>query len=147
MDGAFLTDRNRLMRRSLSYLILSGLLLGTCVDVQAIATVNDTISAQSPTNEGYSLNWDYIYKYKNASSVAVDHYWILTAAHVGDDEGTGSLVIGGEIYTQQEIIFHPTADLALVRYDKPFPGYYGLHEGEIHNGMPGSSRVYECIQG
>ena len=131
------------MHRPLSYFLFTGLLLGACVDARAIATANDTTSAQNPTNHGYSLDWDYIYKYKNSSSVAVDHYWILTAAHVGDDGGTGSLNIDGEIYTQQEVIFHPTADLALVRYDKPFPGYYGLHAGEIHNGKSGGARVYD----
>ena len=119
------------MRRQLSCFIMFGLLLGTCVDVLGIATSNDVISAQSPVNQGYTFNWDYIYKYKNASSVAVDHYWILTALHVADDAPSGDLLIDGETYTQQEIVFHPTADLALVRYDKPFPGYYGLHSGEI----------------
>jgi hypothetical protein len=110
--------------------------------VQAIATSNDVISAQSPANQGYAFNWDYIYKYKNASSVAVDHYWILTAAHVADDTASGNLVIDGEAYTQREIVFHSTADLALVRYDKPFPGYYALHAGEIHDGQNGSRRTY-----
>ncbi|MCK4565558.1 MAG: trypsin-like serine protease [Verrucomicrobia bacterium] len=57
----------------------------------------------------------------------MDHYWILTAAHVADDnKSTTNLTINGEIYTQQEIVPHPFADLALVRYDKPMPGYYLL---------------------
>ena len=131
------------MHRPLLYFLLTGLLLGINADVLAIATANDTISAQNPTNHSYSLDWGYIYTYKNSSSVAVDHYWILTAAHVADDAGTGSLVIDGETYTQQEIVLHPTADLALARYDKPFPGYYGLHAGEIHNGKSGGARVYD----
>ncbi|MEE9369396.1 MAG: trypsin-like serine protease [Pontiella sp.] len=135
------------MRGALTYLVLSSLLLsGMAGRVQAIATSNNTISAQSPTNQGYSLNWDYIYKYKNSSSVAVDHYWILTAAHVGDDGGTGNLVVNGETYTQQEVVLHPSADLALVRYDKPFPGYYALHDGEVYHeeGPPGNpTAVYD----
>ena len=113
--------------------------------VHGIATADNAISADDPANYGYSLNWDYIYKYKNASSVAVDHYWILTASHVADDGGTGSLSIDVETYTQQEIIFHPTADLALVRYDKPFPGYYPLHDGVIHNGKNGPQRVWDTL--
>lgn len=130
------------MRRRLSCLLFVGVLGGVCIDVLAIATSSDVISAQNPTNHGYSLNWDYVYKYKNSSSVAVDHYWILTAFHVADDGGSGSLTINGEVYNQQEIVFHPTADLALVRYDKPFPGYYPLHDGEIHNGKKPAARVY-----
>lgn len=104
--------------------ILAGLVAGTLPDAAAIAVADLPTSVVSPTNAGYAFNWDYVYKYKNASSVAVDWYWILTAAHVADDGGTGSLVIGGQTYTQQQIVYHPDADLALVRYDKPFPGYY-----------------------
>lgn len=108
----------------------------------AIAVDDYAAAEVSPTNSGYGLNWDYIYKYKGASSVAVDHYWILTAGHVADDSGAGSLTVGGETYTQQEIVYHPSADLALVRYDKRFPGYYLLHEGEIHDGRSGPRRLY-----
>lgn len=111
----------------------------------AIATDDNMVSAQNPTNHSYTLNWDYIYKYKNSSSVAVDRYWILTASHVADDGGTGNLVIGGETYTQQEIVFHPTADLALVRYDKPFDGYYALHDNLVHNGKNGAQRAWDTL--
>jgi hypothetical protein len=97
---------------------------------RAIATADNSISASNPTNYGYSINWDYVYKCNNSSSVAVDRYWVLTAAHVADD-GFGTLTVNGETYTRQEVIYHDTADLALERYDKPFPGYYLLHDGEI----------------
>lgn len=75
------------------------------------------------------LNWDYVYNYKNSSAVAVDAYWILTAAHVADDGGSGSLTIDSTTYTQQEIVFHDEADLALVRYDQPLPGSYDFYTG------------------
>jgi hypothetical protein len=77
----------------------------------------------------------------------VDHYWLLTAAHVGDN-GVANIMINGEIYYQQDIVFHDQADLALVRFDKPFPGYYFLFHGEIyHNsgGMWGSKVWHELI--
>jgi hypothetical protein len=111
----------------------------------AIAVDDYAVAEADPNAAGYSLDWDYIYQYKNSSSVAVDHYWILTAAHVADDGGSGSLVIGGETYTQEEVIVHPTADLALVRYDKPFPGYYPLHDGEIYttSGPGGHLKTYQ----
>lgn len=99
----------------------------------AIATADDTVSAENPADYGYSLNWDYVYKFRNSSSVAVDHYWILTAAHVADDGASGNLTIDGETYTPQETIYHSIADLALVRFDKPFPGYYPLHDDEIYS--------------
>jgi hypothetical protein len=97
---------------------------------QAIITSNNTIAATDPFGSN-GFNWDYVYNYKNSSAVAVDPYWILTAAHVADDAGTGSLLIGGVTYSQQEIIYHGTADLALVRYDQALPGYYSLYTGEL----------------
>jgi len=124
---------------------LAALLIGLSSSARGIALADLPTGEISPTNEGYTFNWDYVYNYKGSSASAVDHYWILTAAHVADDGGTGNLTIGGETYTQQEVVYHaqaddpdnnPTADLALVRYDKPFPGYYLLNtsipvDGEI----------------
>ena len=136
------------MRRDLSYLLLSGLLLGACADAQALAVADLATSEDPPTDKGYSFNWDYVYNYKGASASAVDHYWILTAAHVADDGGTGSLIIDGETYLQQEVVLHsqisdpdnnPTADLALVRYDKLLPSYYLLG-----NSVPVGAETVVC---
>jgi hypothetical protein len=109
-------------------LLLAGLLLPFAG--QAIITANNTTAETDPSGVN-GLDWDYVYNYKNCSSVAVDPYWILTAAHVADDTGTGSLTIGSTTYYQQEIIYHDTADLALVRYDKALPGYYSLYTGSF----------------
>jgi len=123
------------MNKLFFHLGLAGLVFGVCSDVRAIAVADYSTAESSPTNAGYALDISYVYKYKNATAVAVDHYWILTAAHVGDDGGTGALVIDGETYTQQEVILHEDADLALVRYDKALPGYYPLIDQEIwHKG-------------
>lgn len=104
--------------------------------VPAIALADLPTGEIAPSNEtffGSSFDWDHVYNYKGSSASAVDHYWILTAAHVADDGGTGHLIINGETNMQQEVVFHSqatdpdgqlTADIALVRYDKPFPGYY-----------------------
>ena len=137
------------MRSVLTYLVLSSLMWsGMTMRAVAIAVADLPTSEIAPTGEGYSFNWDYVYNYKGASASAVDHYWILTAAHVADDGGTGSLTIGGEIYTQQEVVLHaqandpdnnPTADIALVRYDKQFPGYYLLGDS-----VPVDSEVVVC---
>ena len=124
------------------YLLLVALLPG--FSCWAIATADNAASADDPASHGYSLNWGYIYKCNGSSSVAVDHYWVLTAAHVADD-GVGTLAVGGETYTRQEVVYHPTADLALERYDKPFPGYYSLHDGLVHNGKNGPQRVWDTL--
>lgn len=77
------------------------------------------------------LDWNYVYNYKSSSAVAVGANWLLTAAHVADDSGDGSVSDGGTVYTQQEIVFHPSADLALVRFNKTFSGYYPLYTGDL----------------
>jgi hypothetical protein len=61
--------------------------------------------------------------------VAVAPNWILTASHVADYGGSGTLAINGTNYLKKETIYHETADIALIRYDKTFPGYYSLHSG------------------
>lgn len=77
------------------------------------------------------LDWSHVHNYKGSSAVAVGGYWILTAAHVAIEGGTGALSIDGATYNQQEIVYHGSADLALVRYDKAFPGYYPLYTGNL----------------
>ena len=115
--------------------------LFSCLEVEAIATADVTTSESNPTNQtSYAdFNWDYIYRYKNSSGVAVDAHWLLSAAHVADDPGSGALSINGDAYTQMQRVFHPTADLALIRYDRALPGFYPLHTGNVvrpHNTNP-----------
>ena len=116
--------------------------------VGAIAVDDYDIAEVSPTNVGYNLELDFVYNYKVSTAVAVDHYWILTAAHVGDDGGTGDLVIDGKTYHQQEVVLHDSADLALVRYDEPLPGHYLLLTGDIYHeegGYFGSKVWHELL--
>jgi hypothetical protein len=107
--------------------------LFSCVEVEAIATADVTTSESNPTNQiSYAdFNWDYVYRYKTSSGVAVDTHWLLSAAHVADDGGSGALTINGDAYTQMQRVFHPTADLALIRYDRALPGFYPLHTGNV----------------
>ncbi|MFC1468145.1 trypsin-like serine protease [Verrucomicrobiota bacterium] len=143
------------MKRICYYFLIVVLLFGFSRNAHAIATADQSTSEAPPTGAGYSLTWDYVYKYKSSTAVAVDHYWVLAAAHVADDGGTGNLSIDGTTYYQQEVIFHSTAadpdgnekaDLALIRYDKPLPGYYllnnSVHVGSeivmVGYGFPGS---------
>jgi len=103
----------------------------------AIVVSDYSVATNTPTGE-YDLNWEMVHKYKNSSAVAVGSNWLLTAAHVADDGGSGTVLVGGTNYYQQEIIFHSAAydpehvnkaDLALVRFDKTFPDYCPLYTG------------------
>lgn len=127
-------------------LILFVLLMATFAS--AIVVDDYSVATSAPTNElsgDWNLNWDYVYNHPDGSCVAVGEYWILTAAHVADYGGSGTLNIGGVNYFQQEIIYHAAADdpdnaddadLALVRYDKPFPGFYPLYSGDFPRARP-----------
>jgi hypothetical protein len=101
--------------------------LGLVIPVSAIV-VEDYAAAEAPPPD---LDWNYVYNYKGSSSVAVGGGWLLTAGHVADDGGSGSISADGTVYQQQEIVMHPSADLALVRYDKAFPGSYELYTGNL----------------
>jgi len=115
------------------FMLISSVFLCCCViATPAFAVV---VGQETAPSGDWDVSWDYVYNYKGSSAVAVDDYWILTAAHVADDGGSGELVIGSETYTQQEIVFHPNSvDLALVRYDKVLPGYYDLYISSFPSG-------------
>ncbi len=113
-------------------IVCLGLALFACT-ASAIITGDNATAESAPTGD-WGVDWANVYNYKNCSSVAVDAYWILTARHVADDGGTGTITSGAGTHTQQEIIYHPTADLALVRYDRAFAGYYSLYTGSFSAG-------------
>ena len=93
----------------------------------------------------WDLNWDYIYQFRKSTASAVHPYWLLTAAHVADDPDSGTIVIGSTTYTVQETRYYDgtatgstnaadaTRDLALVRFDHAFPGYYSYATGTSYN--------------
>ena len=119
--------------RRLSYIFITLLLISS--SAPAIIVADYSVATNAPI-DSWNVNWDYVYKYKNCSSVAVGSHWLLTAAHVADDAGDGTILVNGTNYYQQEIVFHAPAndsehtnraDLALVRFDKEFPGYYPLY--------------------
>ncbi len=118
-------------------LLISVLLMGDFVSAIIVA---DYATATNPPSGDWNIDWDYVYKYKNCSSVAVGSHWLLTAAHVAHSGGSENVVVNGTNYNQREIIFHSAsedlnhtkkADLALVRFDKVFPGHYPLYAGDF----------------
>ena len=117
--------------------------------------VADYVTATNTPTGIWNLNWDYVYRYKGSSSVAVGSHWLLTAAHVADDAGAGTISVNGTNYYQQEIIFHAAAndpehankaDLALVRFDKEFPGYYPLYTNTFP-AQPAAKRLNAVMVG
>lgn len=112
-------------------------LLAAAASASAIVVADYATATNSPSGIN-GFNWDYVYNYKGSSAVAVGSHWLLTAAHVADDGGTGTIVVNGTNCYQKEVIFHlpqddsqhtARADLALVRFDKEFPDYYPLYTG------------------
>ena len=118
-----------MIHKGLVLLVCVVLLGGSAARAVPIKLSSEATQEANPNLEGsYDLDWSYVYNYKSSSAVAIDPYWIITAEHVADDAGTGIIIIGAETYTPVETIAHSTADIALVRYDKIFPGYYNYTE-------------------
>lgn len=120
----------------LGWIVAFGLSPGAA---RAIITADASVATNAPTGI-WNVDWSNVYNYQGSSGVAVGPYWLLTAAHVGDDLFSTTLTINGTNYYQQEIIFHSVAhdpahsnkaDLALIRYDKAFPGYSPLYIGSF----------------
>lgn len=118
------------------------------LSAQAIIVADYTIAEAPPTDlsDGdWDFNWDFIYRYKESSGVAVAPNWLLTAAHVADDAKDSNVVTTNATHVQQEIVFHASvhdpdnnakADLALVRFEPAFAGYYPLYEGAFPTNVP-----------
>ncbi len=134
--------------RRLSYIFITLLLISS--SASAIVVADYSVATNAPTGI-WNLNWNYVYNYKNSSAVAVGSHWLLTAAHVADDAVDGTISVNGTNYYQQEIVFHAAAndpehtnraDLALVRFDKEFPGYYQLY---TNKSFPINSRRLNAV--
>lgn len=128
------------------------------VSVRAVVVSDYAAATNAPTGS-WDVDWSHVHKYKNSSAVAVGPYWLLTAAHVADDTsgtaGYSNVVVNGVTYYPQEIIFHSAgqdpdnankADLALVRFDKEFPGWYPLYTGNFPS-TPSSKRLNAVLVG
>lgn len=96
--------------------------------LKALVTPNDSLSLTDPQGT-YGFDWDYVVNFNQSSAVAISPYWLLTAAHVADDFGNTSITVNSITYNQVDEIYHPTADLALIKLDAPLPGYYEIHTG------------------
>ena len=142
--------RNTRINRSVS-LIVCLLLVILAITVAAspslaipVTSATQTTQETNPNQESsndWDLDWSYAYKFRGSSSAAIASHWILTAAHVADDSASGIITIGGTTYTPQETRYYDgtssgstnpndaTRDLALVRFDNAFPGYYNYATG------------------
>lgn len=103
---------------------------------------NYTAAEDDPQNYGYSIAWNQIYRV-NASAgggtgVPVGLYWLLTAAHVADDNTPPQVQVGLTTYTAANVFYHPQADLALLQFSSPVfsSGYYPLYTGGFPNSAP-----------
>jgi hypothetical protein len=142
--------------KKLACQLIAGLLF--LQSAQAIVVADYGTATNAPSGS-WNVDWSYVYNYKTSSSVAVGSHWLLTAAHVADDGVSSTVVVNGTNYYQAEIIFHAAADdpahtnkadLALVRFDKEFPGYYPLYTNgtfPVNQPGPGDDRLNAVLIG
>jgi len=121
------------------------LLMVTLASLAASGSAFGLVVGQETAPSGdWNVDWSYVYYWNYSSAVAVDPYWMLTAAHVVRESKKGdTITIGVETYTLQEIVDAPIdsgqaypVDLALLRFDKSLPGYYDLYDGEFPTPPP-----------
>ena len=95
------------------YRMLLLFFVGAIASSSAIVVQNNTVAEAAPAGFSY---WNHVYDYKGGSAVAVGGPWLLTAAHVAKEGGSGDLSIGGTAYSPTGVIkYHDgTADLALI---------------------------------
>ena len=128
--------------KSVGALALAACVFFVASDSWAIVTEDNTIAESNPNDKGYSLDWSYVYRVnsgKGGTGVAVDRYWLLTAAHVADDINPAEVQIGATTYTAAEVQYHPdNVDLALLRFSSPIfdDGHYELYTGNFPTARP-----------
>ena len=123
--GRFLDSRANQQVEDM-YKIIVLCFAGIIASTSAIVVQDYAVAEAAPSG----LDWNYVYNYNGSSAVAVGGSWLLTAAHVADD-GNGSVSADGTTYYPLETVYHTEADLALVRLDKAFPGFYPLYIGGL----------------
>ncbi len=76
-----------------TWILSAALLLISASSSLGIVPVDGPPSESAPSGS-WDVNWDYVYNYKESSAVAIDSYWLLTAAHVADDAPGWNMTIG-----------------------------------------------------
>ena len=123
------------------YLLLSLLVLINSAFGIAVSNLQTAEENPNLIPSFSNFNWDYVYSYNGSSAVAVDPYWIITAAHVADDNDNGYIEVNGEVYNEVQKVYHSpdfdpenseSADLALIRLDKSLPGHYPIYNRNIY---------------
>lgn len=105
----------------------SVLILLLAGSASAVVVSDYSVATNPPAGSSWDVNWDSVHYYEDMSAVAVGTNWLLTAAHAAMEVRSSDVEVNGTTYHEQAVYLHGTADLALVRFDKPFPGYYPLY--------------------
>ena len=103
---------------------------------------SDTADFNDPRSPWYGMNWDYVYRLKSLSAVAVGYFSLLTAAHAEVSAGHVLKIAGDRFEVVSERLLVPPPgesrwpDLAVVRLRnttnplRPLPGFYRL-DGDV----------------
>src|SRR3954468_15270284 len=77
-----------------------------------------TLACAVYPNTGPDAIYNMVGQFGGASAVAIDPFWVLTAAHV---DGTTFTLPGVGTFNVVQDVTHPVADLRLLRVDSAIP--------------------------
>ena len=138
-------------KRTLSLLSLVAFVALTLAAAPSLAVVTydpnhptnpgtDTSPFTTPGNDYYGMNWDYVYKPKGGSSVAIGYFTLLTADHYSINKVGDTFWINGDNWLVSSVetpneVGQPTPDLRVLHLEnltnqyRPLPGFYDLYTG------------------
>jgi hypothetical protein len=150
--GLFATDcsagggRERKMprsKRTLSLLSLAAfvaLTLAAAPSFAVVGGITDLTEFSDPASQYYGMNWSYVYKPYNGSSVAIGYFTLLTADHYLNNKVGDTFWINGDNWRVSSVEtpnedYQPTPDLRVLHLEnltnqyRPLPGFYDLYTG------------------
>jgi len=130
-------------KRTLSLLLSAAfvaLTLAAAPSFAVVGGITNLTEFSDPASQYYGMNWDYVYKPKGGSSVAIGYFTLLTADHYSINKVGETFWINGDNWLVSSVetpneVGQPTPDLRVLHLEnltnqyRPLPGFYDLYTG------------------
>jgi len=130
-------------KRTLSLLLPAAfvaLTLAAAPSLAVVGGITDLTEFSNPASQYYRMNWSYVYKPYDGSSVAIGYFTLLTADHYSNNKVGDTFWINGDKWLVSSVetpneVGQPTPDLRVLHLEnltnqyRPLPGFYDLYAG------------------